>query len=72
MQDRDYGWTIEMQIKAAVAGLRTAEIPTPYRCRIGKSKISGTLVGTVRASAKILFTIAKYGCAGWKQAPAEQ
>lgn len=61
MQDRNFGWTIEMQIKAAVAGLRIEEVATPYRRRIGKSKISGTISGTVRASVKILYTIAKYG-----------
>lgn len=60
MQDRNFGWTIEMQIKAAVAGLRMEEVATPYRRRIGKSKISGTVSGTIRASAKILYTIAKY------------
>ena len=60
MNDRNFGWTIEMQIKAVAAGLRIEEIPVPYRRRIGKSKISGTLTGTVKAGAKILFTIAKY------------
>ena len=63
MEDRDFGWTVEMQIKAAIAGLRTLEIPVPYRRRIGRSKISGTVSGTLKASAKILYTIAKYG---WK------
>jgi len=61
MQDRNFGWTIEMQIKAAVAGLRIEEVATPYRRRIGKSKISGTISGTIRASVKILYSIAKYG-----------
>lgn len=61
MADRNFGWTVEMQIKAARRGLRTREIPVPYRCRIGKSKISGTLIGTVKAGYKILFLIAKYG-----------
>lgn len=61
MQDRNFGWTIEMQIKAAVAGLRTEEVATPYRRRIGNSKISGTISGTIRASVKILYTIGKYG-----------
>ena len=60
MRDRNFGWTIEMQIKALVAGLRIREIPVPYRCRIGRSKISGTLMGTLRAGAKILLTIAKF------------
>lgn len=60
MNDRNFGWTIEMQIKAVAAGLRIQEIPVPYRRRIGKSKISGTFTGTVKAGAKILYTIAKY------------
>lgn len=63
MEDRNFGWTVEMQIKAVVAGLRIVEIPVPYRRRIGVSKISGTVSGTVKAGAKILYTIAKYG---WK------
>lgn len=67
MCDRDYGWTIEMQIKAARAGLRIEEVPVPYRRRIGQSKISGTFGGSVKAGTKILYTIAKYGWAsrGW-------
>ncbi len=58
---RNYGWTVEMQIKAARTRLRSIEIPVPYRCRIGQSKISGTITGSVRAGTKILYTIAKYG-----------
>lgn len=61
MTDRDFGWTIEMQIKAARAGLRILEVPVRYRPRIGRSKISGTLRGTVLAGSKILVTIARYG-----------
>ena len=61
MVDRNFGWTIEMQIKAAAAHLRTLEIPVPYRRRVGQSKISGTLSGSVKAGVKILYTIAKYG-----------
>ncbi len=60
MRDRDYGWTVEMQIKAAAAGLRTCEVPVRYRQRIGVSKVSGTLKGTVMAGYKILTTIARY------------
>jgi hypothetical protein len=60
MADRNFGWTVEMQIKAARAGLRIVELPVPYRCRVGRSKISGTLSGTIRAGVKILYTIAKY------------
>jgi len=63
MEDHNFGWTVEMQIKAAVAGLRVLEVPVDYRRRIGTSKISGTLIGTLRAGTKILWTIAKYG---WK------
>jgi len=61
MTDTNFGWTVEMQIKARRAGLRTCEKPVPYRCRVGDSKISGTISGTIRASYKILFTIARYG-----------
>src|SRR5262249_43663783 len=61
MCDRDFGWTVEMQLKATRLRLRTMEIPAPYRCRVGKSKISGTLGGTIKAGAKILYLVAKYG-----------
>lgn len=61
MSDRNFGWTVEMQIKAARHGLRTIEVPVPYRCRIGQSKISGTVWGSLRAGYKILYLIAKYG-----------
>lgn len=61
MEDQNFGWTVEMQIKAARQQLRILEIPVPYRCRIGQSKISGTVVGTIRAGYKILYLIAKYG-----------
>jgi len=61
MQDENFGWTIEMQIKAVRAGLRITEIPVPYRKRVGASKISGTVSGTFRAGTKILYTIARYG-----------
>jgi glycosyltransferase involved in cell wall biosynthesis len=61
MRDRSFGWTVEMQIKALRAGLRVKEIPVRYRKRIGRSKISGTLGGTLSAGAKILLTIFKYG-----------
>ena len=62
MADHNFGWTIEMQIKALRKSLRTIEVPTSYRNRIGTSKISGTVSGTIKAGSKILFTIAKYGC----------
>jgi glycosyltransferase involved in cell wall biosynthesis len=61
MRDRAFGWTVEMQLKAAQHGLRTMEVPVNYRRRIGKSKISGTLSGSVRAGITILRTIAQHG-----------
>jgi glycosyltransferase involved in cell wall biosynthesis len=61
MVDRDFGWTVEMQIKALRAGLRIEEVPVPYRRRIGQSKISGTVLGSIRAGYKILYLIGKYG-----------
>jgi glycosyltransferase involved in cell wall biosynthesis len=61
MSDKNFGWTIEMQIKAARSNLMAKEIPVPYRKRVGVSKISGTIVGSIRAGYKILLTIAKYG-----------
>jgi glycosyltransferase involved in cell wall biosynthesis len=60
VQDRTYGWNIEMQIKAVINHLAIREVPVRYRPRIGKSKISGTLTGTVKAGWKILTTIARF------------
>ena len=60
MRDTTYGWTVEMQIKAAKQKLRVLEVPVRYRRRIGKSKISGTLKGTLLAGYKILFTVFRY------------
>ena len=60
MQDRDFGWTVEMQIKAVRNGLRIHEVPVNYRKRIGISKITGTISGTIRAGTKIIYTIFKY------------
>ncbi|RMI02444.1 MAG: glycosyltransferase family 2 protein [Calditrichaeota bacterium] len=57
MRDRNYGWTVEMQIKAAQRGVRAKEIPVRYRKRIGKSKVSGTIRGVIGAGTKILSTI---------------
>ena len=59
MQDRDYGWTAEMQAKAARSRVSSVEVPVSYHCRIGRSKISGTLKGTVLAGWKIITTIFK-------------
>lgn len=64
MQDKTYGWTIEMQIKAIKFGLNCGEIPVHYRKRIGKSKVSGTIKGTVLAGIKIIFTILKLRFSG--------
>lgn len=59
MQDPDYGWTVEMQIKAALRGVDAVEVPVSYRRRReGESKVSGTIKGSVLAGAKILSTIA--------------
>ena len=57
MADPDFGWTVEMQVKAAEIGLRAVEVPVSYRKRIGVSKVTGTLQGTVLAGYKILWTI---------------
>ncbi|MDP3415955.1 glycosyltransferase family 2 protein [Falsiroseomonas sp.] len=57
MRDETWGWTVEMQVRAARIGLRVVEVPVGYRRRIGTSKISGTLSGTVRAGWKILWVI---------------
>ena len=59
MKDRDFGWTVEMQARAARHGLRVKEVPVDYRPRIGRSKVSGTLSGSLRAGAKILGVIAR-------------
>lgn len=60
MQDKTYGWTVEMQLKAAKQKLRCTEVPVSYRPRIGRSKISGTLKGSLLAGYKILWTIFRY------------
>ena len=60
MADPDFGWTAEMQVKAVRLGLRCAEVPVSYRRRVGVSKITGTITGTVRAGYKILWTVARH------------
>lgn len=60
MVDQNFGWTIEMQIKAHKSGLRYTEVPVNYRKRIGVSKVSGTVKGVFGAGYKIIFTIFKY------------
>jgi glycosyltransferase involved in cell wall biosynthesis len=59
MTDRAYGWTVEMQARAHKRGLRVVEVPVDYRPRLGRSKVSGTLSGSVRAGTRILATIAR-------------
>lgn len=60
MEDPDFGWTVEMQVKAARKGLEVTEVPVSYRKRIGVSKVTGTIKGTVLAGYKILWTVFKY------------
>jgi glycosyltransferase involved in cell wall biosynthesis len=60
MRDRGFGWTVEMQVKAALQRLRVVEVPVDYRPRIGRSKVSGTVCGTLRAGARILGTLVRY------------
>jgi glycosyltransferase involved in cell wall biosynthesis len=64
MRDRDFGWTVEMQARAARAGRTVVEVPVRYRRRRGRSKISGTVGGVLGAGAKILFTIARVRLGG--------
>ncbi len=59
MQDKTYGWTVEMQVKAAKLKLRCVEVPVRYRKRIGVSKVSGTIKGVIMAGYKIIWTIFK-------------
>jgi glycosyltransferase involved in cell wall biosynthesis len=64
MRDENFGWTVEMQVKAARSGMRIAEVPVSYRQRVGgESKISRTIRGTVGASYKIIFTILRHATA---------
>lgn len=66
MRDPDFGWTVEMQVKAARLGLRFIEIPVAYRRRrFGKSKVSGTIAGSARAGFKILWTVYR----AWRETP---
>ncbi|MDA7835866.1 glycosyltransferase family 2 protein [Salibacteraceae bacterium] len=60
MNDKNYGWTVEMQIKAAKMRLRCTEVPVSYKMRIGKSKVSGTLKGSLMAGYKIITTLLRY------------
>jgi hypothetical protein len=68
MSEMTYGWNLEMQMRAARAGLRIREIPVPYRCRTGgASKVAGSLRGTLRAGLRIIATFARIA-----RAPARQ
>ncbi len=60
MKDQNYGWTVEMQLKAAKKRISYTEVPVDYRKRIGVSKVSGTVKGTVLAGYKIIMTIFRY------------
>lgn len=60
MKDTTYGWTVEMQLKAAKKKMKTTEVPVNYRKRIGFSKVSGTVKGTIMAGYKIITTLLKY------------
>ncbi|MBN8872933.1 MAG: glycosyltransferase family 2 protein [Rhodospirillales bacterium] len=65
MREMTYGWNIEMQMRAATARLRILEIPMPYRCRAGgRSKVAGSLRGTVRAGGRIVATFCRVGALG--------
>ncbi len=73
LQDRDFGWNVEMQVKGAQQGLRVVEIPVNYRRRrFGRSKISGTIIGSAKAGAKILWTVYRCWRDGRKRGPAAQ
>jgi glycosyltransferase involved in cell wall biosynthesis len=60
MRDVDFGWTVEMQVKAARGGVRYREVPVSYRRRVGRSKITGTVSGSIRAGIKILYTVFRH------------
>jgi glycosyltransferase involved in cell wall biosynthesis len=65
MREMTYGWNIEMQMKAARAGLRILEVPMPYRCRAGgHSKVAGSLPGTLKAATRIVATFGRVMAAG--------
>ena len=66
MEDEDFGWTVEMQAKAARLKMRYVEVPVSYRPRIGTSKITGTLSGSIKAAIKIAYTMVKLRYASFK------
>ena len=65
MNDPNFGWTAEMQVKALRLKLRVTEVPVSYRKRIGVSKITGTVKGTILAGYKILWTVFRYSWSGF-------
>lgn len=67
MRDRNYGWTVELQIAALAHRLRVAEVPVSYRRRIGVSKVTGTVRGTVGAGVKILWLVFRHSAAGLRR-----
>ena len=69
LQARTYGWSTEMTVKAIRAGLRYVEVPVRHHRRLGRSKVSGTVVGSLRAGARILWTAARW--ATWRPVPAK-
>lgn len=60
MIDKNFGWNVEMQIKAVKRGYKIKEVPVDYRIRIGKSKVSGTISGVIKAGCKIVYSVFKY------------
>ena len=60
MVDTNYGWNVEMQMKAVQLGLRIEEVDMPYHPRVGISKISGTIKGTIQAGSKIIWSVWRY------------
>lgn len=66
MSDKTYGWTIEMQLKVLRRKIKYIEVPVRYRKRIGYSKVSGTVKGTIMAGYKILTWIGKFYFSKWK------
>ena len=60
MVDTNFGWTVEMQVKAVHHRLRVREVAVHYRKRVGVSKISGTIEGTIKAGSKIIYSVFRY------------
>jgi hypothetical protein len=63
MRETSYGWNLEMQMRAARAGLRIRELPVPYRRRLaGRSKVAGNITGTVKAGLRLFLTFIRLAC----------